>query len=650
MSSIGPIFSRSTNLQSSDNLLAALQRTTQQINDVQAQIATGKAVDRPSDDPAKLAAILALRDALEARDQYDRNLQHASSVLNSADGALADVSEILIEARSIALSQIGIGSNAETREAEATVIDAQLTGLIEIANRTIAGVGLFTGSHRGDEDGRSFVSFLGGVRYAGGLLDLDTDAGLRDVLPFNINGSEAFNIESGRILGQVDLDPLATEQTQLSDVDGALGQGIRLGTVAVTVDGSTVSLDLTGAKSLGDVATRINNAITGIDPAAGSLAVIGDGFELTANLGHIIQISDSGNGKAAQDLGVDLTASSSVIAGADLNPKLTELTDISQLGATVDFAGGVKITQGGVTKIADFSGAQTIQDMMNTIEQLDLGLQLVISEDGASLDIFNLVSGVDLTIGENGGTTAEDLGIRTFANYTKLSKFNDGDGVSSVLGENDFEVRLQDGQSFQVNIDGAATVGEVITAISNAATNAGLTVGPAGDFNVGLVTDGNGLLLEDFTVGANAFTVEALGESLAADDLGITEQAVAGAITGQDNAQRRIDSIFTYLIDLRDSLQLDDSSGISLAEGNMEKGIDLLSRTRAQVGIRAQRAEQEQERSSELRLSEQNLLSQLQDADLTEVISQFTLLQTQLQASLQMAAQSLQLSLFNFLR
>ncbi len=654
MSSIGPIFTRTTNLMSSDNLLAAIQRTSEEISRVQQEIATGRTVDRPSDDPAKLAAILALRETLEARDQYDRNLQHATGVLNAADGALADVSDILIEARSIALSQIGIGSGEATRESEASVIDAQLASLIEIANRLMSGVGLFTGSHQGDDEGRSFVSFLGGVLYTGGLLDLQTDGGLDEALSFNINGNDAFNIQSGRIEGQIDLDPFATQNANLTDVEDAQGRGVRLGTIVVTVDGNAASIDLSDAQTLGDVVTRVNDAIQTVDPAAGSLSIVGGGYELTANLGHIITIGESGNGETAGDLGIDITASSTIVAGADLNPQLTELTDLTQLGASVDLISGLKITQAGLTKVADFSGAQTVQDMMNVIDQLNMGLKLVVSEDGSGLDIVNLVSGADLSIGENGGSTAEDLGLRTFGTYTKLSVFNSGDGVSSIAVDNDFEIRLHDGSSFQINLDGITTVGELITEIGNQATAAGLVVGSGGDFNVGLATDGNGLLLEDFTVGANAFEVESLGESLAAADLGINKQTSGGgsggAISGDDVAQRRVDSIFTFLIELRDSLAGNDSPGISVAEGNLVEGIDLLSRTRAEVGLRAQRAEQEQERSSDMRLSEQSVLSGLQDADLTEVITRFTQLQTQLQASLQVGAQNLQLSLLNFLR
>ena len=49
-------------------------------------------------------------------------------------------------------------------------------------------------------------------------------------------------------------------------------------------------------------------------------------------------------------------------------------------------------------------------------------------------------------------------------------------------------------------------------------------------------------------------------------------------------------------------------------------------------------------------IQEQTMLSQLQDADLTEVLTRFQQLQIQLQASLQVGSSAQQLSLLDFLR
>ena len=322
----------------------------------------------------------------------------------------------------------------------------------------------------------------------------------------------------------------------------------------------------------------------------------------------------------------------------------------------VDFASGLKITQGAITTTADFSTATTIQDMMNVIDQLDLGLRLEINDAGDGLNLFSDISGIQLSVGENtGGTTASDLGLRTFATTTDLADFRHGIGVSSVTGQDDFSIQLHDGTTFNVNIDGLTTAGQVISAIQTAATGAGLTVGAPGsggtDFNIGLAIDGNGFQLEDTTAGPSTFRVIQLGISLAATDLGIyTSAGAGGTINGDDLATVQVEGVFTHMIALRNSLVNDDSRGITFAGEGIEVDLSNLSRARADVGVRSQRVEQQQERSADLKIAEQTLLSELRDANLTEVISRFTQLQQQLQASFLVGSQNLQLSLLNFLR
>ena len=652
MSSISSSTFRLTDQLISSNLLNSLRRTNRQLNEAQEQIATGKQVNRPSDAPAQISLIQALLRQLEARQQHDRNLQHAGALLNTADQSLTDVSNILIEARNIALDQTGVGSDAQTRQAMADVVNSQLQALIEIANRQISGIGLFSGAL--PADGLGFVDALGGVRYVGGTADLATDVGLSQGLAMNINGADVFNLNSGNVVGRVNLDPTATAGVRLDDIAGALNQGVRGGSVLVTVDGIPAVVDLTGARTLGDVETRVNDAIAGIDPAAGALALAGAGFELTANLGHTIGIAESGQGKTAADLGIAVSATDAVVAGAAVNPKLTELTALTALGAAVDWTSGLKITQGGVTKTADFSTAQTVGDLINTVDQLNLGLELQISADGLGLDMVNQVSGLSLSIGEDGGTTAETLGLRTLDLATRLADLNGGTGVAAVAGEDDFEVRLRDGSSIRVNLDGAVTVADLITALQNATTGAGLSFGPGNDFNVTLVTDGNGLLFKDGTGGGAVLEVVDLGTSRAAEHLGIAGKAdPAGpgdTLIGSDVAQVRVDSAFTFLLDLRAALTNNDARGIAVAMDNLGSAIEQLGQGRAAVALRAQRAEQEQERSAQVRLSEEHLLSDLEDADVTEVITRFTQLQAQLQATLQTGGYNLQLSLLDFLR
>ena len=448
----------------------------------------------------------------------------------------------------------------------------------------------------------------------------------------------------------VDLDPQANSDVLLRDIGGARERGFTAGAINLTVNGTPTVVDLTTADSLDDVVIRINDAITALDPAAGSLSLGPSGYTLTANAGSTITITDSAGGVTAADLGIAFTAASASVAGGDLNVKLSGRTELSSFGTPVDLASGLLITHGENTEVADFSNATTVQDLQNVINSLNLGLRLTINDDGTGLDLFSEVSGVDLSVGENGGTTAEDFGLRTFGSTTLLSDFRNGIGVqTSEAGEPDLDINLHNGTNFTVDLTAASTVSDVIALTQAAATAAGLTLGT--DFDIQLAATGNGFTVTDNTAGANDFSVRNAGLSFAADNLGINASAGSGGtIDGEDESTVRIDNLFTHLQELSTSLRNNDESGIVLAGSLLEDDIDSVISARAQVGVQARRIEDQLTLVQDRNIQEQTLLSQLQDADLTEVLTRFQQLQLQLQASLQVGSVGQQLSLLDFLR
>jgi len=489
---------------------------------------------------------------------------------------------------------------------------------------------------------------MGGVRYNGTDVNLQIDVGAVGNEPFTSNGVEAFGALSSRVASLVDLDPQASGTVRLDDIDGANGLGFREGSIRVSVDGTLVDVDLTNADTLSDVATRINDAIDSVDPAAGSVTVTPNGYTLTANAGHTVTVSDIGAGTAASDLGLDITATSAAVVGDDIAVRLTDQTLLADLGTAVDFVSGLSITQGEQTAVADFSTATTVQDLRNTIDALGFGLRLSINDEADGLNLMSEVSGISLSVGENGGTTAEDMGLRTMGKDTLLSDFRNGLGVGIIEGEDDFAISLHDGTSFGVDLSGSTSVSDVINAINTQASSAGLTVGV--DFSAGLALSGNGITLTDNTVGADDLAVSFVGESRAAEHLGILQNAgSSNSLAGQDNSTVRAENVFTHMQALRDSLIDDDTVGITVAGGQLETDIDDVVQARAVVGVQAKRLEDQRTRNEDQKISEQTMLSTLQDADLTEVITRFQQLQQQLQASLTAGTQARSLSLLDFL-
>lgn len=645
-------YSRTTSLYSSNLLRYRLSSIQSELKEAENAITSGQQVNKPSDNPTLTSAILLVAQQMDAREQHEGNLDYISTMLDNVDQAMSDVSNISIEAYSLALSQIGIVSDEGTREAEASVVNAQIDALLDIVNRSVLDIGLFNGNSNSGEE--AFVEFLGGIRYVGSENNLVSETGLTNPVAFNTNGADAFNA-LGYVEGSLDLNPSVTSETRLKDVDGVNGQGVRQGSLQVEIDGNSITVDLSTARTFNDVVLRIQNAIDSVDPLAGDLTIAEQGFDLTANSGHVITISDFPGGVVASDMGIDLYADDETVNGADVQVNLTQLTSLDALNFAIDWDSGLKITQGSVTKIADFSEAQTVQDMVNVIDALQMGLRFQINEDGTGMDIINEISGIELSIGEvEGGTTATDLGLRTFDNSTLLENFNNGAGVDRAEGAEDVAVQLHDGQIFNINLDEAATVEDVIAAFTQAAEDAGLTVGEVGDgssdVNIGFAEDGNGLVLEDNTLGTEDFKAYGINQSLAADDLGIAFNAGdESIINGEDTAKVQVDSIFTHLINLKESLLQNDSRGISVAASKIDSDTNFVIEVRATIGVRTTRVEEALNRSTELGISESSLLYELQGGDLTDMILRYQTLEYQLQASLSVGAQSLQLSLLDYL-
>ncbi|MHC4948887.1 MAG: flagellin N-terminal helical domain-containing protein, partial [Planctomycetota bacterium] len=167
----------------------SLLQTNRSLLRTQLELASGKRVSRPSDDAVASGTIAVLDDVIERRDQRLRNLSHAESVLNTVDAALADVNELLLEAKGIGASQIGIGSDADTRANQASVINALLDELVSIANRQFQDLHFFGGTATGQAP---VETLLGGLRYAGEGSGLLTDVGFSTALPITLSADEAF--------------------------------------------------------------------------------------------------------------------------------------------------------------------------------------------------------------------------------------------------------------------------------------------------------------------------------------------------------------------------------------------------------------------------------------------------------------------------
>ncbi|MBX5464919.1 MAG: flagellar hook-associated protein FlgL [Clostridia bacterium] len=126
-------------------LLLDLQQAEQRLIRSQNQIASGKRVSLPEDDP--VAAAEGMRFGAElARDQrVARTAQAAGGWLQATDTALASVGDILLRARELALEGASDSLPPESRQALAKEVDQLRQQLIQVGNSQFAGRYLFGG-------------------------------------------------------------------------------------------------------------------------------------------------------------------------------------------------------------------------------------------------------------------------------------------------------------------------------------------------------------------------------------------------------------------------------------------------------------------------------------------------------------------------
>ena len=653
--SLNPIASRVPTLLSGRLMGGSIAQTQREMLDLQLGFASGTRLQRGSDDPRATRAIQLLQSSMDRRDQRLNAISWGEAVLGRVDTSLSSLTDLVTEARALAVGQSDDSADADSRAAQAVVVSSMIDQLFAEANAEWQGLHIFGGQNGGQ---RPFASFLGGVRYLGSGAGLVNDNGLG--LPITLSGDEAFGAVSARVAGQVDLNPALSNGVYLEDLGGVDGEGVTGGIVELTVGANTTEVDLSGAATVGEVLDRLQAELDNIAPGS-TVSTDGSRFSFTVagadDLTVVGVAGDIGSG-----LGLEGTfVAGTTTTGGDTQPKLLSRTRIADLEGLSGPLGSIRLENGGNVQTIDLSGAETIADLQNLIDSADLGIRLEVEQDG-TLSMLNEVSGTWMSVGEDGGDTATLLGLRSMGLDTPLSVFNDGDGVPIRSGsvdpetglpnpaaDVDFTISLADGRSFEVDLAGVETVGDVLATLRAAAGAATPPIGPA-EFTAELATTGNGIVLTDNSGGmTGTFTVTPANGSRAAKALGLLAPVSGNVISGEDRSMVAVESLFTHLKALEKALLQNDNWSIEQAAIDLQDDLDRLIDVRGAAGARGERLLLAKDRESELSIMEASLLGEARDLDLTDAALQLTNLEQQLQATLAVTARMQQLTLLNWL-
>jgi flagellar hook-associated protein 3 len=634
--SVLPIgISRVSNLMQSNVLTDQIDSTQSQLLQVENELSTGQAINTPSDNPSASAIIIQLQQSLNVQQTYNDTINTATSQLSQTDSSLGDLTTLLQQAEQIASADVGSDVTQTQRAADVTVVQSLYNQALAIGNQQYNGQYLFGGA---TGDTQPFVNSNGAVQFAGSAQTLQNSINSGISLSFQANGAQVFGALSSGVNGSTNITPALSASTRLSDLSGAGNNGIQLGTITLSNGTVTKSVDLSGASSVGDVVNLINQAAVGGITAS----ITGQGLTISGAPTDNITIG----GSSAQDLGIATPAAGAglgtPVVGTSLNPQVTLLTPLSSLsdGAGIDNS-GLTITNGQTTKTVTWSGTGTVQDMLNAINGAGLGVVAQVNSAGTGINILNSLQGTSLSVGENGGATAADLGVQTLGLSTPLSSLNGGTGVQTAGGTTpDFQITARDGTTFQISISGATTIQNVISDINTAT---------GGKVTASLATTGSGIVLTDSSGGTGTLAVTPLNQSSAAADLGLNVASSANTLTGKDVGAPTSAGVFGNLQSLMSALQSGNAQAITAAGQGIQTDINRVIEFHGQTGAYEQQLTSQQTDLQQQNTATQTLLSQLKDVDMTKAVSQFQTLQTALEASLQTAASTLQISLLNFI-
>jgi flagellar hook-associated protein 3 FlgL len=616
------------------------------------QLSTNRRVLVPSDDAPAATRAIRLTRSLELSQQHLRNSQASQRVLGATDGLLSDLASLVIESRALAVEGAQTILSDEERATLTQNLKLTFDQLIATGTRKYEGQYLLSGAQDSLplEQQQDFVRWNVNETFLESFLSTDGASKVSSNLP------AAFGLDQGIIKGSVDLAPGISRDTLLTDLND--GQGIKAADIRLLEPtlGVWKTVPLEGLQTVGQLVDQISAIQLDGRPLQATITTDRVTLNYQDGLAGSIIVDESLGGDFARQLGWKngLGTIAPPLGERNLQLAITEHTLLSDLrgGAGIDVSSGIQVTQGGERFTIEFPNATTIGDIVAAINRSEADVHATLDSLSNRLQIISLRHGVDLGIGENGGTLATDLGIRTATGDTQLRDLHYGSGIQTVSGA-DFVITRTDGSTLAVDLDGLATIADLLQAINTHVANA------ASNFvQASLATNGNGIVLTSVS-GTNPLQVDLVPGSNAAWILGLVPQGARSALgnnagatatlAGTDYHGRAIGGLLDTIQRMVSAIEVSNFAEIGRLQSVLDSNTAELDAERAQLGIETQTAQAVQQRVEDDQVRLQSGLSDNLDADFAQVVSDISLRQASLEASLRFVAQTARLSLLDFL-
>lgn len=417
---------RITNRALYNNTLTNLFKQSEGLLKVHEELASGKRVNRPSDDPLAMGEIMKFQSRLTLNSKYQDLLGKTEAMLNISESYVASATELAVRARELALSQIGGNAGVGTRQITASEISQLKASAIAIGNAKIGNEYIFSGRSTNIEaiDQNGF--------YRGDHQQLDAEISENSTIKMSVLASDFLT---------ANLAPRLSASTAVSTLSG--GQGISAGSFTITDRaGATGTVTVNAGDTIGGVLASINGSGANVTAA---ISADGMSIEITDNNTTVtgpMVIAESG-GSTASDLGLVGSRPVRVVTGNELSPSISSTTLLSDLyGGKGITMSDISIANGATSGTVSFGGATTIGEVIALINTAGAGMNIIagINSAGTGLTVTSTDASTVAYAVDNAGTTAEMLGIGGGRNFIKNLErleqallLNDTAGIRGLL-------------------------------------------------------------------------------------------------------------------------------------------------------------------------------------------------------------------------
>ena len=660
----------------------------------QQQIASGRRILTPSEDPIAAARALDVSQSDATNTQYATNRGVARHTTSLAEGTLKSVMELLQDVKTTAVNAGSGVLTAADKRILARDLTERLNELLSLANTT-DGLGnyLFSGFQ-----GRTlpFADSSAGIQYL-------ADDGQRMVqvssarqLAASDSGADIFmRVKNGNGIfttGQVATPlTLSTNATLASPVLNAAGAGSLIPASAVSF--------LPNAKSVGTIAAGELTIQVGAGPVINVGVITLDGLNNAANIAAALDtaytaaggtpgtysaagnsVTKASDGVITSTFGIGGTGANPAAAAA-LRGTLATETGLSyaQLGTqayntnNVTVASTAALVVGAAVTGGGFPAGTTVQSILNGTTFTTSAAAVPANAVGQTLQIGvgNTGSGIisQGTVTDPALLTGEDYQL-TFAVTTAQTI----DPNATVTGSNAVTVATTASLAVGTPISGSGfPVGTTVAAITSGTTfttslpSATLTAFPATGQLIaipgGVVTYGVTNTTTGVAVAAPAATTlnpYVSGQAINFDGMRIEVSGTPANGDAFTIVPSTNESLFNTLSDLITALGTSNTSSsvaaatqftnsLNTALNNLGRGLDNVSLVRGSQGTRLRELDALQSAGEDLGVQFKQTLAQLQDVDYNQAISDLALQKTSLEAAQKSFLRVTELSLFNYM-